>query len=93
LARCSTIRSQNLRIGDIHVVGINGEIYTNIGLGVKKASRAENFPLTARRSPKRVRHRAGGNVRNRLAGGCPFCAFWAHQRPANTSKRRHKAKG
>lgn len=34
------IRVGLLRIGDIHFVGVNGEIYTNIGLGVKKASPA-----------------------------------------------------
>ena len=35
-----TIRVGLLRVGDIHFVGVNGEIYTNIGLGVKKASPA-----------------------------------------------------
>jgi hypothetical protein len=30
---------------------------------------------------------------NRCLGGCPFLALWAHQRAANASKRRHKAKG
>lgn len=29
-----------MRIGDIHFVTVNGEIYTNIGLGIKKASPA-----------------------------------------------------
>jgi len=28
-----------------------------------------------------------------LTGCCPFLALWAHQRPANASKRRHTAKG
>jgi len=35
-----TIRVGLLRVGDIHFVGVNGEIYTNIGLGVKRASPA-----------------------------------------------------
>ena len=35
-----TIRVGLLRVGDIHLVGVNGEIYTNIGLGVKEASPA-----------------------------------------------------
>jgi hypothetical protein len=29
-----TIRVGLLRVGDSHFVGVNGEIYTNIGLGV-----------------------------------------------------------
>jgi hypothetical protein len=36
-----------LRIGDIHFVGVNGEIYTNIGLGVKKASPASKTLVVA----------------------------------------------
>ena len=32
-----------LRIGDVHFVGINGELCTNISLGVKKASPASDL--------------------------------------------------
>jgi neutral ceramidase len=35
-----TIKVGVLRLGDIHFVTVNGEIYTNIGLGIKKASPA-----------------------------------------------------
>ena len=48
------------------------------------------FSADVRRSPTTSRQGARGKARNRLAGGCPFLALWAHQRPANASKRRHK---
>ena len=50
-----TIRVGLLRVGDIHFVGVNGEIYTNIGLGVKRphrpAKRWSSALRTAARDP------------------------------------------